>query len=257
MATMTVKDANGVNVDIEKPLAPGRMAAAVSRPVALSNEDFAVLDGLETLITSTNTLVTSTNTKLDTVHTDLGSATPAGANLIGKVKTKFVAALGTALARPANQTPYTANDSISNNATAGSVTANSITVTDLNDEPVAIEAIRLLTNDTGIRGKAVRVWLYNSDPTANSGVVGGDNAAFSNKVAGSVGSFSGTFSAATGAFSDGAIAVLVPDQAARRITAPTTGARTIFWQLQTLEDFTPGANSTTFTPTVEGFQGAA
>lgn len=31
------------------------------------------VDGLETLVGSTNTLITSTNTKLDTLHTDLGS----------------------------------------------------------------------------------------------------------------------------------------------------------------------------------------
>jgi hypothetical protein len=50
MATIDVKDAGGSTVAIEKPLAPGRAAAASSRPVALSNEDFAVLDGLETVL---------------------------------------------------------------------------------------------------------------------------------------------------------------------------------------------------------------
>jgi hypothetical protein len=132
-----------------------------------------------------------------------------------------------------------------------------ITVADVNDEPVTIERLRLTTEDTGIRGKAVRVFLYRSDPTADTGVVAGDNAAFSNKRAGFVGSLSGTFSAVTGAFSDGAVACLVPDQGSRIIATPGTGARTLWWQLQTLEDFTPSANSTTFTPTVEGFQGAA
>lgn len=64
MTTIDVKDAAGATVAIEKPLVPGRAAAAASRPVALSSEDFAVFDGLETLITSTNT-------KLDTLHTDV------------------------------------------------------------------------------------------------------------------------------------------------------------------------------------------
>jgi hypothetical protein len=50
MATIDVKDAGGSTVAIEKPLAPGRAAASASRPVALSNEDFAVLDGLETVL---------------------------------------------------------------------------------------------------------------------------------------------------------------------------------------------------------------
>ncbi len=37
MATIDVKDAAGATVAIEKPLAPGRGAAAASRPVALSS----------------------------------------------------------------------------------------------------------------------------------------------------------------------------------------------------------------------------
>lgn len=46
MATIPVKDANNVTVDLEKPLAPGRAVAASSRPVALANEDFAVLGAI-------------------------------------------------------------------------------------------------------------------------------------------------------------------------------------------------------------------
>lgn len=177
----------------------------------------------------------------------------AGTSLIGKVKTKFIVATGTALTRAANQTPYTANDSVSNNATPGSVTANVITVADLNNEPLTIERFRLDSNDTGFAGKAVRVWLYNSDPTANSGVVGGDNLAFSNKKAGFIGTMSGTFRT----FSDGAAAVLVPDEGSRIITVPGASSQSIWWQLQALEAATSSASSTTFTPTVEGFQGAA
>lgn len=85
MATIDVKDAAGSTVAIEKPLAPGRAAAVASRPVALSNEDAAFLDGLETAVASTNTkldtlaghvdtletLIASTNTKLDTAITAL------------------------------------------------------------------------------------------------------------------------------------------------------------------------------------------
>lgn len=177
----------------------------------------------------------------------------AGTNLIGKVKTKFFAVAGTALTRAANQTPYTALDAISDNATPASVTAKSITVSDVNDDTVTIERLRLASTDTGIAAKSVRAWFYNSDPTANTGVAGGDNLAFSNKQAGFIGTMSGTFRA----FADGSVAVLVPDEGSRIITAPGTGARTIWWQLQALDAFTPSANSTTFTPTAEGFQGAA
>jgi hypothetical protein len=45
MATIPVKDANNDTVDLEKPLVPGRAAAAASRPVVLCNEDFAALGG--------------------------------------------------------------------------------------------------------------------------------------------------------------------------------------------------------------------
>ena len=46
MATIDVKDAANATVALEKPLAPGRALAAVSRPVALSNEDLAALEAI-------------------------------------------------------------------------------------------------------------------------------------------------------------------------------------------------------------------
>lgn len=46
MATIDVKDAAGATVALEKPLVPGRTAAATSRPVVLSNEDLAALQAL-------------------------------------------------------------------------------------------------------------------------------------------------------------------------------------------------------------------
>ena len=52
MATIDVKDAAGATVAIEKPLVPGRTAAATSRPVALSNEDKTALDALATQTTA-------------------------------------------------------------------------------------------------------------------------------------------------------------------------------------------------------------
>lgn len=158
----------------------------------------------------------------------------------------------TALTRPANVTAYTALDSISNNATAASVTANSVSLSDTNDHPVDISEILLATTDTGPGTAAIqiRVHLFNSDPTASTGVVGGDNAAWSNKQAGWVGSFSGTMRA----FSDGSRGIMVADEGTLRLISPVSGAKTLFWQLETLGAFTPSANSTTFTPTFKGFQ---
>jgi len=45
MATINVLDATSNVVALEKPLAPGRAAAAASRPVVLSTEDLAALSG--------------------------------------------------------------------------------------------------------------------------------------------------------------------------------------------------------------------
>lgn len=56
MATMNVKDAAGDTVAIEKPLAPGREAAADSRPVALSDEDLAAINALGTKLDEVKTL---------------------------------------------------------------------------------------------------------------------------------------------------------------------------------------------------------
>jgi hypothetical protein len=48
MPTIAVKDATGASVDIEKPSAPGRTAAAAARPVVLSAEDLAALVEIST-----------------------------------------------------------------------------------------------------------------------------------------------------------------------------------------------------------------
>jgi hypothetical protein len=159
----------------------------------------------------------------------------------------------TTLTRPANVTAYSANDSISDNAIAGNVSALPITVSSTNDWPIAIERLRFITTDTGIAGKNMRAWLYNSDPTANSGVQAGDNVAFSNKSAGYIGTMSGLFRA----MQNGAVVTLVPDEGGSIKTLPGSGAKTIWYQLQTLDAFTPSANSMTFAPTLEGYQGHA
>lgn len=50
MATINVLDADGNVVALEKPLTPGRTAAASSRPVALSTEDLAAITALATAL---------------------------------------------------------------------------------------------------------------------------------------------------------------------------------------------------------------
>jgi hypothetical protein len=172
---------------------------------------------------------------------------------------RILSVQGTVLTRPANATPYSAGDAISDNATAGSVTAQPVTVSDTNDAPVAITEIELDTNDTGLAaGIQIDVYVYNSDPTANSGVVGGDNAAFSNKRAGFRARLRGTFTA----FSDGGKATCRPvdgDNNPMPLAAiyPATGAKTIWLQYKAVTGFMPSGNSTTITPRVKGFQARA
>ena len=189
----------------------------------------------------------------DGVETLLAAPIPAGAFLIGKVKTKFIVVTAAAMTRAANVTPYTALDAVLNNATPGSVTAITLTLSDVNDDTITLERIRIASTDTGVAAKSFRIWLYRADPTASTGIVGGDNLAFSTKQGSFIGSMSGTFRT----FSDGSVACCVPDEGSRIITLPTLGAKTVFALLQTLDAFTPSANSTTFTLTAEGFQGAA
>jgi hypothetical protein len=173
----------------------------------------------------------------------------------------FVATFST-LTRPANTTGYAAGDSISDNATAGSVTALSATVSDVNDDPIFISEILVSSTDTGLAGKKLRAYLFNSDPTASSGVGGGDNAAYSQKIAGYIGSFMGWME--TG-FSDGTVGRLVPTfnetnnspAGAFVVTKPASGAKTLYIQYQAVESFTPSANSTTIIGKARGWQGRA
>jgi hypothetical protein len=179
----------------------------------------------------------------------------AGTSEIGRINIKHVMAAGSAMVRPANTTSYTANDSISDNATAGNVTPNVVTISDTNDDPVNLTQVLLQSTDTalGVAAATIRLHLFDNNPTASSGVVGGDNAAWSNKQAGWVGSFSGQMVP----FSDGSRGVLVPDGPPVLAVSPASGARTLWWQLQTLSAFTPSGNSTTFTPKFRGYQGRA
>lgn len=166
------------------------------------------------------------------------------------------------LTRPANTTAYTAADSISDNATAGSVTALSATISDVNDDPIFISEILISSTDTGLAGKKVRAYLFNSDPTASTGVGAGDNVAYSQKKAGYIGSFMGYME--TG-FSDGTVGRLVPSfnetnfsQAGGFIvTKPTSSAKTLYIQYQAVEAFTPSASSTTIIGTARGWQARA
>lgn len=77
MATMVVKNGSGGDETVEKPLAPGRAAAASSRPVALSTEDKTALDAAVTAVQliddSVATLGTTTYTEATTKGMIIGA----------------------------------------------------------------------------------------------------------------------------------------------------------------------------------------
>lgn len=159
------------------------------------------------------------------------------------------------MARPGNVTPYSVGDGVMNNATAGSVVALAFAIGDLADAPLLLTHLELLSTDTGpaAAGATFEAWLFNTDPTLNTGVGAGDNAAFSQKQAGFIGRMQGTFIAA----SDGSMAICAPVEGSFIPTAPVSGGVTIYALLKTLTAFTPSANSTTFTATLKGLQGRA
>lgn len=158
-----------------------------------------------------------------------------------------VAVAGT-LTRPANVTAYSVSDALSNNGTAGSVTAQTVTITDVNDMPFAIDGMRIHTTDTGLAaGVGIRCYLYAADPTASTGIVGGDNAAFSTKKGSFIGAMVGSFRS----FSDGGVADLVPEVGPYIKARPVSGAATVYQLFQVLAAFTPSANSTTLISTYE------
>jgi hypothetical protein len=164
---------------------------------------------------------------------------------------RLVMVAASAYTRPANTTAYVANDLVGNSTTAASVTAISFTATDVNDAPLSLERCRIASTDTGLTASvAFRIWFYQSDPTASSGVVSGDHVAFSTKQGNFIGSMTGSFFV----FSNGAVAVCTPEAGSRIITKPTSGAKTVFALLQTLNAFTP-ISASTFTLTLEGLQG--
>ena len=183
--------------------------------------------------------------------TNLGTLTFSATRLLVRGEPRAFSVAFTTLTRPANVTAYSANDSISDNATAGSVSALVATPSDTNDDPLLITSLIVDTNDTGLAaGTQLRAFLYNSDPTASSGVGAGDNAAFSNKRAGFIGTMVGTFIA----FSDGGKARLVPSEGNFIIAKPSAGGTSLWVQYQTLGAFTPSANSTTLIGTLNGEQ---
>lgn len=152
MATIDVKDAGGTTVAIEKPLTPGRAAAAASRPVVLSTEDLAALASQTTLAAllakviaapsteakqdATNVLLNAIGLSVDGVEAALGALATqttlaavlsalgspmqsSGGSVTAGGRTPRITAT---YSNPASATQYTIGDLIGNSLTAGLVT---------------------------------------------------------------------------------------------------------------------------------------
>lgn len=106
MTTMNVLDSAGAVVAIEKPLVPGRAADVASRPVALSNEDVALLGGVTEAAPATDTASSGLNGRLQRIAQNLsaltasvqvlvtGTVLAAGSALIGRAVADASAATG-------------------------------------------------------------------------------------------------------------------------------------------------------------------
>lgn len=187
--------------------------------------------------------------------TGTATVTPAFSQASGQVQvvnpmvpvlTAFIETTPATLTRPANATPYTANDAVTD--TGG--TAITVTVSGTNDFPVSLEAMTIGTTDTGPGTATATFEAYIYDGTITPAT---DNAAFTFNQANLVGIMSGSFKLAA----DGSFARLIPSTGSRIIRKPISGAKTFNVILKTLTAFTSSANSTVLNVVVEGFQGRA
>src|SRR4051812_38133546 len=80
------------------------------------------------------------------------------------------AVVGASFTRPANTTPYTANNLIANNTAAGSVTPIPLPVARVNAGTGVVRRIRVSTSNTGLTGtEVVSVELFKLSPTVANG----------------------------------------------------------------------------------------
>ncbi len=246
-------DSSGGAVTVTMPLAPAdgctiqfrnTLATLTAHPLTIGRNGQEIANWAEDLIVDIDSVQLSLTSQ--SANWELTVVT------LEQLLAYKVLATSAAMTRATNTTAYSQNDSISNSATAGSVTANPVTISSTNDAPVQITGLELVVNDTAFGGTAIRMLLFNSDPTANSGVVAGDNVAYSNKNAGYVGSLAGLMTI----FSDGTRGVLMPETDMSAVPVETGGKR-LWWQLQILSSSGTPTASSTFTPTFYGRQLAA
>ena len=118
--------------------------------------------------TSYNLALTAGGSAINTTGTQSGVHTRTAVvyeqRVFASVESKLFNATFATLTRPANVTAYSANDSISDNATAASVTALAATAaSNANNDPLCITELIVDTTDTGLAaGVQIRAYLFNS-----------------------------------------------------------------------------------------------
>ena len=175
----------------------------------------------------------STATKQEDIKTLLGTINTSVQNGGGTQLKSFAVEI----TRPANTTVYSANDVVADVSAAFIQFAN---VAKSNGSGVKIVRVRLQTEDTGVAGKKFNLHLYNQAPTFIA-----DNSAFvvsyanATKRIGAIPVVMGTGNLGTVGMNDYNV----------MITNPT--AKDIYWILETVDGFTPSANSTRFTVVID------
>lgn len=155
------------------------------------------------------------------------------------------AVVGASFTRPANTTPYTANNLIANNTAAGSVTPIPLPVARVNAGTGVLRRIRVSTSNTGLTGtEVVSVELFKTSPT----VANGDGGAYS--VNGVAAISLGTFDVVLNrVFTDGAKGYTSIDV----VFDAASGSQNIYGLIRAVTGFTP-ASGTTWTLAVEVLQ---
>ncbi|MGE5512369.1 MAG: hypothetical protein ACM31O_14070 [Bacteroidota bacterium] len=224
----------------------GAFRQVVSIGGAGDNSD-DVIGPLNETAPATDTAASGLNGRLQRIAQRLstiissGLALAAGENFVGAVG-GVIANPASTLTRPANTTPYTANDLIANNTTAGSITVPSFTAARVAAGSFLMRRFRLYTNKTsGMAGIVLRVEFWSAAPTFTNG----DNGAYA--VATGAANWLGAADVVLTQVGDGAYGVGVPDIGGD-IGVKLASGQTVYWSMLVTNSggFTP-ASSQTFT----------
>ncbi|HET7095279.1 MAG TPA: hypothetical protein VFI22_17450, partial [Thermomicrobiales bacterium] len=182
-----------------------------------------------------------------------GSGKTIGANEVGGVLFQVVAGAAAVLSanftRPADTTAYASGDLVANSTTAGLVTPLTWNVARAAGLSSVIRRARLKKSATSITNASFRLHLYNSDPSAATGITNGDNGAFLTKIAGYIGAIDITVDKA---FSDAAAGIGAPNSGSDITCIPASG-QAIYGLIEARAAYTPG-NAETFTVELEAWQ---